>query len=428
MSESKIVEYSPNVFASLETGNVYQFEEGQHSRTKPDTIRKDKYEIIKWGTDNILPYLNRRILAENDIKQNLIDTDVNIAAGQYLYLYKESIENGKRITTPVADPELEDWLEEFRIHELFTETLQDIKEMGNSWVEFVLSRDKTKITSMISQDALDCRLNKVNKSSGRRDSDTLLLADWKNDSAMNNPIEAVPLLDIRNPQLGKDVKCAYHVKKIVSGMPYYSLVEWYGTKDWTEIANLVPKFHKQGLKNGYTGRWIIKIPMSYFDGKTGEALEKAKTSVRDELDKFAGVNNSHKALITFINDKLVMGSNTQMAEWKIEPIETDLKDDSYLKLHETASKVHARGHNIDPALAGIQTEGRLSAGSEIRNLVNFHIAYKTPRPRRIAMAPIILAKNFNFPDKKDIKIGIGDIELTTLDESTNGTQIIQSNA
>jgi hypothetical protein len=99
-----------------------------------------------------------------------------------------------------------------------------------------------------------------------------------------------------------------------------------------------------------------------------------------------------------------------------------------LKLHDTASRVHARGHNIDPALAGIQTEGRLSAGSEIRNLLNYHISYKTPRPRRLAMEPFVLAKNFNFPNKKNIKIGIGDIELTTLDENKSGTQNIAQNA
>lgn len=416
---NNIIEQSPNVFASLETGNVYQFEEGSYSRTKPNTIKQGGYDVIQWGSDNKLPYLNRRILAENDIKQNLIDTDVNIAAGQYLYLYTEDIIEGKRIVKPVADPELEDWLEQHKIHDFFTETIQDIKEMGNSWAEFVLSRDRTKVTSMISQDAVDCRLEKIKSGSTRRDAENLLLADWKNVSS----VESVPLLDIKTPQLGKYVKCAYHVKKMISGMPYYSLVEWYGTKDWTEIANTVPKFHIQGLKKGYHGRYLIKIPQSYFDGKIGDALEKSKQSFRDELDKvMAGAENSHKALITFINDKATLSGTAQFAEFKIEPIEGELNDESYLKLHDAATKVHSRGHNIDPALAGIQTEGRLSAGSEIRNLVNFHIAYKTPRVRRMAMEPVLLFKNFNFPKKKNIKIGIGDIELTTLDDNPSGTQ------
>jgi hypothetical protein len=44
------------------------------------------------------------------------------------------------------------------------------------------------------------------------------------------------------------------------------------------------------------------------------------------------------------------------------------------------------------------------------------------------MEPFVLAKNFNFPNKKNIKIGIGDIELTTLDENKSGTQNIAQNA
>ncbi len=424
---SEMVEFSPDVFASLETGNVYQFEDRLYSRTNPNTVNYGKWKVIKWGSDNLLPYLNRRILAENDIKQNLIDTDVNIAAGQYLFLYQERIQDGERIIEPVEDNELSDWLESWNIHEKYTETLQDLKEMGNSWVEIILSRDRSIATSMISQDAVDCRLTKNEKDSRRKDSEYLLLGDWKKRGLSTDDLQAVPLLDVRDPELGKTVKCAYHVKKLISGMPFYSLVEWYGTKDWTEIANIVPKFHKQGLKSGYMLRYHIKIPMSYFDGKTDKAKEKLKEEIREQLDSvLSGAENAHKAFYSFINDKLSIQGNL-LSEWKIEKIETDLKDESYLKLHDTASKVHARGHNIDPALAGIQTEGRLSAGAEIRNLLNYHIAYKTPRIRRIAMRPFNLVKDFNFPDKRSIKIGIGDIEMTTEDQSPSGTQPIMVN-
>lgn len=421
-SPKQPVQISPDVFASLETGNVYQFTDRTQSRTKPTVINVGGYRVIKWGSDNLLPHLNRKILAENDIKQNLINTDVDIAAGQEFYLYTEEIVNGKKIKTPVQDEELEEWLEDIDAHELFTEILQDLKEFGNGWVEFILSRDRSKVLSMMSLDTVDCRLKKNETESSRLDSDTVLVADWKNTSLTDEGITAVPLMDVRKPKLGNETKVAYHVKKRISGMPYYSLVEWYGTKDWTEIANIIPVFHKQGLKNGYMLRYHIKIPKSYFDGKTDKEVEKMKKEIQTQLDSvLAGAENSQKAFYSFINDKLQINGQ-QLAEWKIEKIETDLKDESYLKLHESASKVHARGHNIDPALAGIQTEGRLSAGAEIRNLLNFHIAYKTSRVRRLALKPINLAKNFNFPDKKDIKIGIIDIEMTTTDESKSGVK------
>lgn len=425
MSE-KMVELGIDVFASTVTGNIYQYDDSSYSRSKPDTLNKGNKKIIKWGTDNKLPYTYRNILAENDIKQNIIDQDVEIAAGQNLFLYEERLVGDKLEIIPVKDDDLEAWLEEWRIHELFTETIQDIREMGNSWTEFILSRDKSKILSMSSLDATDCRLTKNPSTSKRRDSELLALADWKNESHINNDLIEVPLLDIRNPKLGEHTKCALHVRKMTSGMPFYQLVGWFGTMDWAEIANIIPKYHKQGLKNGASLRWMVKIPKSYFKGLSGDALEEKKKKVRQEIDgTLAGAENAHKALITFIEDEVKLG-NTQFSEWKIEPIETDLKDDSYLKLHDQASMVHSRGHGLDPALMGFEAPGKMSAGSEIKNKLNFHIAYKTPRVRRLAMRPFLMAKNFNFPNKKGIKIGVKDMDFTTLDVNHSGTEPINS--
>ena len=424
---SSIKEISPSAFASMETGTVYTFDDRVYSRSEPNTKKYGGKEVIKWGSDNLLPHFNRKILAENDIKQNLIETDVNIAAGQYLYLYTRKIEDGKEIIEPVDDNELEEWLEAFRVHEQLTETITDLKEMGNSWFEFILNRGRNKVVSGMSQDAVDCRLRKNPKGSTRKDADTLLLADWKNSKLKGEDIQSVPLLDIRNPQLGNELKVALHIKEIVSGFPYYNLVKWHGTKDWTEVANTVPKFHKKGLKDGYMLRYHIKIPMSYIEALVTDDKKAAevKKDVMDEIESvLKGSENAHKAFTSFINDKLQMGGNNMFSEFKIEKIETDLKDDSYLKLHSHASMVHARGQGIDPALGGFEAEGRLSAGSEIKNKLNFHIAYKTPRIRRLALRPFNLIKDFNFPEKKNIKIGIGDMDFTTLDESPSGVQPI----
>jgi len=43
------------------------------------------------------------------------------------------------------------------------------------------------------------------------------------------------------------------------------------------------------------------------------------------------------------------------------------------------------------------------------------------------MAPILVGKNYTFPEKKDIKIGVGDIELTSLDENAAGFQNMNNN-
>lgn len=416
---------TPGIWASTETGNVYQFIDTTYSRTKPNTISKKNRKIVKWGSDNLLPLFNRQILADNDIKQNLIDTDVDITCGKGLVLYTETIEDGKRVKQYLdySDAsELFDWIEDWGIDNFFRESIQDVKEFGNSWAEIILDGGKKMATSLVSLDAVDCRLTQVEP--GRLDSPLLMVADWKNSQLKDDDISEVPLLDILKPDLSnvRGYKCALHLKKRISGQPYYSLVEWHGTKDYAEIANIIPKFHKQGLKNGYMMRYHIKIPISYLESlmNNGKSAEEVKSEIQTQLDAvLKDVENGHKSLVSFINDKMPNPS-----EWKVEKIETDLKDESYLKLSDHATKVNARGHNLHPVLAGIETSGSLSSGSEILNLINYHVAYKTQRIRDIALRPINLVKNFNFPDYRNIKIGVEDVELTTLDKNPNGQQTV----
>lgn len=431
------LESSPNIWMSTASGNVYEFADKNNSRTKPQEQRYGRHKVVKWGTDNLLPYHNRQLLADNDIKQNLINTDVDITCGKGLVFYQltDDNEDGRKEVKFIRDVELEDWRDEWMLNELYSETVQDVKEFGNSWVEFLLSRDKTKCNSMVSLDAVDCRFEVPDQQNRRRDADTLLLADWKYQSLREEYIQTVPLINFFRPELGEFQKCALHVKINYSGQPYYTLAEWHGTRPWTEVSNLIPKFHRSGLKGGYALRYHIKIPITYLeervgemkkDGKTEpEAVKEVKKDIQEMFDDVVGgAENAQKAFYSWINDHI-----PKPIGWTIEKIETDLKDDSYITLSDAADKKHARGHNLHPVLAGIETSGSLSSGSEILNLLNYHVAYKTSRIRRTAMRPINLVMKMNFPDKwkKGIRIGVEDVELTTLDANPKGQQEVMQN-
>lgn len=421
-SKQKFVQLSPTASASTSTGNIFEYTDRKNSRTDPYTKRVGGIEIVPWGKDNLQPYHDRQLLADNDIKLSIIEKKVNLLTGSRMVLYTETTdENGKYVKNFVKDPQLEDWIEEWNLENFFEETLLDTEEFGQSFAEIILSRNGRKVTSLESMNLVDCRLTPA---LNRRDSETLAVADWLKDKGRllsADEIEMIPLLNCRRPQndIGKYFKSALHIKKHISGQPYYNQQIWSGTKSWTEVANVIPKFHLQGLKNGYMLRYHIKIPVSYFSKfGTEEKIEAEKTRLQEQLDKvLSGEDNAHKSFMSFITR---LGTNTE--EWKIEKIETDLKDESYLKLHENASKVHARGHGIHPVLAGIETSGALSSGSEILNLLNFFTKYVAPSPRRLALSPINLVKNYNFPNKRDIKIGIQDSEFTTTDKNPTGTQ------
>ena len=421
--DTSFVRLSPKVSASSKTGNVFEITSYKSSRTDPYTKIVAGQEIVPWGKDNIQPHHDRQLIAYNDIKQPIINMKVALLCGKRLFFYRDVItEDGKKEMQLVDDPELEEWLKEEEIENLFKETIQDLEEFGNSFAEFILSRDKSIITSVESMNLVDCRLTPA---INRQDSETLAVGDWLKEKGgrtlTKNEIALIPLLPIRKSakQLGKHFKTALHVKDHISGFPYYNNPCWFGTKDITEVANIIPKFHLQGLKNGYMMRYHIQIPESYFAKYGTEEEKQAEMSrIQEELDTvISGAENAHKAFYSFTK---MLGGNTE--EWKITKIETDLKDESYLKLHEVASKTHARGHNIHPVLTGIETSGSLSSGSEILNLLNFFIAYVAPGPRKLAMRPIELFKDYNFPDKKDIKIGVEDTVLTTIDKNPTGRE------
>lgn len=426
------MQHMPNVWASTTSGTIFQFTDTSYSRTKPAEKRLGKYHVVTWGKDNLYPYHTRQLLADNDIKQMLINTDVDITCGKSLIFYQLTDQNadGIKEIKPIRDAELEDWRDEWMLDEFFRETIQDYKEFGNSWAELIMTRDRTKVASLQSLDAVDCRLelpdgNKKN----------LLVADWKYSRLKESEVKQVPLLDFRRPVLGQHVKAALHCKIVYSGQPFYSLEDWHGTRDSTEVSNLITKFHKSGLKGGYALRYHVKIPISYLeervagykaDGKSEtEAVQAVKKEIQEQLDGvLAGAENAQKSFISWINDHI-----PDPTGWEIEKIETDLKDDSYIKLAELMDKKHARGHNMHPVLAGIETSGSLSSGSEILNLANFHISYKTPRARRTGLRPINVAMKHNYPAKwaAGIRVGPEDVVLTTLDKNPKGQENVMQN-
>lgn len=437
MLKPKTLKLDANIWASTESGIVYEFTDRQYSRTKPHERSYGGRKVIMWGSDNMLPYYNRDLLANNDIKQKLVNTDVALTAGQQLTPYQivDKDGNGTRDKKWIVDPKVEKLIDELYLNEFYTDTLQDLKENGNSWPEFLLNNGRSKITSVQSLDAVDCRLESPGKG---RPVDTLLVADWKYLHLRSEDITAIPLLDSRRPQIIRGqgpMKVAMHVKKHYSGQPYYSLVEWHGTKIWTRISDLIPQYHESGLNKNYGWRLHVQVPWSYLedriaklvtasDGTLSEeqAMVKVKKEIQSQIDTAsAGVKNNGKPLYSWIMDN--MGTAT---EWKVTEIKSDRGDDSYLKLLDVADRKHMNGHGINPILAGQQATGMLGSGSEILNLVNYHTKFLTPETRRIAMSPINVILKTNLPGKwaEGIRIGVEDIEMATQDKAPGGTVVV----
>jgi hypothetical protein len=368
----------------------------------------------KWGADNLLPNTMIKLIYENDLKPQLINKRVNFNCGNGVIQYTESeidSTTGRKLKKYIEDPTIKAWLDFNEYNDLNRSVSLDLESFGNCFLEFVLTNGG-QVYSVMKHDASHVRCELINQATGRVEN-FFINPDWR--GLRPGWTETVPSFDPANPTKYK--KFILHIKQCISGYPYYSPALWIGSQDATEVANTVWKFHKSGLKNGYAIRWHIQIPESYFAqfGPDVKNVEKAKDDVRQSMNQWlAGADNAGKAFVSFL--RTINGSNLE--EWKITPINADLKDTAFNALFDQTTIVNSRSHGIHPILGGIQLSGRLGSGSEIWTLYHAHIAVETPAPRALLNKPLKLISKMNGWDPQ-IKFGIDDIDLGSLATAPN---------
>lgn len=365
-----------------------------------------------WGSNNLLPEDLIKLVYGNDLKPNLIKKRVNFNCGKGPITYKEEIAEGKRKKVYVLDPVIEDFLKKSDYKKLMRSVDTDLEMFNNAFVEFVLTKGK-KVSSMRKLDATNVRAELIDEYTGRINN-YFLSADWK--SPKKDRIIQVPSFDPEYPKYNK--KFILHIREEQSGQPYYAIPNWIGSKDATEVAETIWKFHKAGLKNGYALRYHIKIPSAYFNQFPEPERERRKADLRDSMNNWlAGAENAGKALVSYLEH---IPGQVNPSEWKIDTISADLKDTAFSVLFEQSTISNAQSHGIHPTLAGVILSGSLGSGSEIRTLYHSHIALETNEPRDMIFEPITkVVAPLNGWDK-DIKFGVEDIELTSLDQNPTG--------
>lgn len=139
----------------------------------------------------------------------------------------------------------------------------------------------------------------------------------------------------------------------------------------------------------------------------------------DDINAFlAGENNAGRTIFT--KKELDELSKT----WKgieILPLNFDLKDSALLELFDKSNTANFSAQGFHPTLANVETQGRLSSGTEMRNAFLMYVLTSTPQPRKLIFKNIELVKRVNGW-QEDVFYGIRDFELAPLSESKSGVQ------
>jgi hypothetical protein len=412
--------YAPMLVKSGKDAAIVTFAHGANdnflSSTKTD---KSKTLWAPWfPPTNLEPTHILRTILKNNINPGIIQSKVDFICGDGIGLFRRITENGKTRLVAVNNTDIEDWLNSNKINQLMRKLAKDYCFFGNYFLQLITSEDKSKILLAEHTDASLARAKKRAKPSEDIPG-YFLSGHWDNKPQYNeaNPesgnVEYLPAYD------DSQIKSIFHGKNYTPGQSYYALPDWYGCLNWIYLANEIPVWHLNGIKNGYNIRYHIEIPMSYFDRYSGDALKAQKRDeLREEMTKWlSGAEGSGKTFMSFMK---TAGSETD--KFQIKPISADLKDTAYSILFDQSNIAMTSGHGLSMNLAGIETAGKLSSGSEMRIAYQIYTELKTPGPRAILLEWLtdIVWKRNNWP--KDIFPAFINRQITTLDKNPTGTQ------
>lgn len=394
--------------------------------------------VMGWGTDDQLPNYREQLVSENDIVPSLLATKRDILVGAGIMAYRKEF-----ITTPQGTkevrhevpmpPAVEAFFDKIDIDEFLETCARNYTMHSMMPVEIVATKDLKGIASLR---ALECRHLRA----GEMDENGKIPAwywsgQWghnREEGKAKLSAQRIPTYDRMEEKLPKK---SVHVMmdRLLCLDEYYPTPYWWGSEEWIRLANCIPEFHLAMLRNGYSFRVHVEVPKDYFLNNTPldltneadtvanrqNAANTAKKKFVDKLNEvLQGIKNAGKLVITEYEINKSLGK--EYSGIKITPISIDLKDEALLKLYESSNTANMSAQGVHPTLANIQTQGKLSAGSEIRNALAMHIILKTPGPRRRMFYLIHVAKRMNnWP--KDIYYTIRDTLITNLDEDKSGT-------
>lgn len=399
------------------------------------TYGKDQTaEIWTWGKKNILPQEREALVLDNNIVPELMATKRDITVGGGLMCYKEVFVEGKRTIEEVEMPAAaKAWLESLAdrnggqdIDSYLLKCCRNLIYHANTFTEFV----RTKGKDLFSMQAMEARHLRPEKMGLKGEvANWYWSGNWKEFRKEEYVPKRIPAY---LGEAAKQPKFIMHCMDDVLSDEYLGIPTWWGGRAWIECANAIPIFHINNLRNGYTIRWHIEIPKDYFfEATSGAMAMKEKTDAKDRESKakqeflgklnafLAGQEQAGRALIT--DYELNRAAGKEFPGIKVTPLNVDLKDKALLELFAASNDANISAQGIHPTLAAIQTQGKLSSGSEIRNAFAMYVAIKTPVKRAILLKPIQYVHRVNkWGD--GIKWGFRDIEITKLDENPAGQQ------
>lgn len=393
-----------------------------------------------WGDNNLLPVDMANDIEACGVLSSVIDGKSRFGLGRGIIpCYTQILKDGtEEITDVVQDSEINDFLDENNTFYNCYGWFRDLNGFGNAAARYVLTKDRTKIATLLRDDITELRYELMDSTARINN---IFLSAWWNYVAdeQSRYVIKIPLLDPNNPSQDLiDRKSGYEFS-ITMRYPawnrrYYSMPMWYAAYKWVKIAQGVPDMKAALFQNNMRIKYMVIIYERYWtsvygdqwDNLTDAQQEEKRQQLYDDIDKFlVGSDNAYKSI--FVNGYVdrVTGNTSQDIE--IKPIEDTTKQGELLPDAAAANSEISFAMLWNPAIfGGSQPSGPYTnsqGGSNVRESYLLQVlaaGFERYCVRRI----LNVVKRYNKWDPK-VQFIIPTTILTTLDTGGSSKNVNQ---
>lgn len=219
----------------------------------------------------------------------------------------------------------------------------DLKLMGQSAMQVIYSKDRSKIAQIEHIPVETLRAEKANE-----DGDIAAyyyFKDWSKLRPSDKPL--------RIPAYGMSTENIeiYYIKPYKSGFYYYAPVDYQGGIQYAELEEEISNYHLNNIMNGLSPSMLIN-----FNNGTPNPQERELIESRI-AQKFSGSSNAGKFILSFNDNK--------DAQAEITPVQLSDAHNQYQFLSdESQSKVLVAHRVVSPMLLGIKDNTGLGNNAE----------------------------------------------------------------
>lgn len=425
-------------FGFIDTGNgaMYSFDiSGQGKGWEPTSIMLNHnrntcftkkmsvagYEIVPMGDNNDMPGEVMRLLDQFYAGEGIMGKIAGLQWGDGPRFYEDAIDEvGNQFYKRwKLDPVIENSLEAWDYKTFMHHCLVDLVHMQGFFVKFIRNRaprvgGQGEILRLEHIPYQRARLEYPPE--GKLEPEAIIVGDFP----FPDPeyMARYPVFDPSRPFKHPVSAKYYNIYSFAKD--FMSTPRFLGAFNWLEIAGtLAPLLHAYN-QNSSALSLHIQSPQGYWDqaeerlksvcAKKGEKYtSKMLEDYKDEcMEKFAAGITGMKNVGKYIHTSSFWSEEAGKFDgWTVTPIDKKIKDyiDAQIAISNKADAAATSGFGIDPVLANLIMENKLSSGSEKLYSIKVYNASETAIPDMILCKPVQEYINANWPGSKT-RIGL----------------------